>query len=81
MSTQPNASHDHGLISGFHASWTLVQHSGPLHIRMYLANLRCARDVCKHLTEHLDKLILLAEAKIAHYESEDAAMKRAHEAH
>ena len=73
--------HDNGLLAGFHASWSIVQHSGPLHIRMYLANLRCARNVCQHLTDDLDKLIRLAETKIAHYEDVDAAMKRAHEAH
>ena len=78
MST-PNAAHDNGLLAGFHSSWSIVQHSGPLHIRMHLANLRCARNVCQHLTTELDHLIRLAEAKIAHYEAVDAGV-RAHEA-
>ena len=70
---------DHALLAGFHASWQIIQHSGPLHLRMYLANLLAARSAMLHLAHEIDKLIAAVEGKLAHYEAVDAGV-RAHEA-
>lgn len=62
--------HD-GLVIGFRSAWALVEHGSTHHVRLHLANLRTAREVCLHLATELDELIALAEKKLAEHESLD----------
>ena len=69
MATSSVSKHDTGLLAGFHSAWSLVQHGSAHHIRIHLANLKTAREVCSHLVVELDQLIKLAEERLAEHEA------------
>lgn len=59
------------LLAGFRSSSELLHRSeAPVHLwRLHLANLKAARAVCQHLADELDKLIGLAEVKVAEHDA------------
>ena len=71
---------DKGLLAGFHNAWMLVEHGSAHHLRLHLTNLKTARAVCLHLAADLDKLIRVAETKLAEHDSLDRDV-RAFEKH
>jgi len=60
-----------GLMPSFHSAWTLVQHESTHTIRVFLASLKYARGVCSHLTEEIDNLIVVVEARLAEIDNLD----------
>jgi hypothetical protein len=60
-----------GLVSSLRAAWGLVQHASPFQIRLYLSTLRHSQLVCVHLTEEIDELIRMVEARLKEIDSLD----------
>jgi hypothetical protein len=61
---QEKVAHDIGLINSFHRIWEVVQHDSAFQLRLYLSTLKHARSVCSHLSEEIDKLIVVVEARL-----------------
>jgi hypothetical protein len=74
MDTKPLSTEHAGPLAGLHASWQIVQHGSSHHVRLHLANLQTARAVCLHITQELDRLIKMAEAKLAEYDDLESSV-------
>lgn len=60
-----------GLKYGFYAAWDIIKHSSKEHIRMFLSNLKIAKQASEYLCLELDELEQEVELRLKALEDAD----------